>query len=146
MMRKQFWKKIPVEQLTNEEWEAICDGCGKCCLIKLQEDSRSVPLYTSLACEFLNIKNCRCKFYSSRNKKRNDCLILTPKNLKKMVKWLPNTCAYRLVQEKKDLPNWHHLNSEDINSVHTTGNSIQNLAINETFVDEADFEKFITEN
>lgn len=145
-MRKQFWKKIPVEQLTNEEWEAICDGCGKCCLIKLQEDPRSVPLYTSLACKFLNIRNCRCKVYSSRNKKRNDCLILTPKNLKKMVKLLPNTCAYRLVQEKKDLPNWHHLNSEDINIVHRTGNSIQNLAINETFVDEADFEKFITEN
>ena len=145
-MRKKFWKKIPIEQLTKEEWEAICDGCGKCCLIKLQEDSQSVPLYTSLACEFLNIKKCRCKVYSTRNKKRNDCLILTPKNLKKMAKWLPNTCAYRLVKEKKDLPDWHHLNSKDINSVHTTGNSIQNLAINETFVDEADFEKFIAEN
>ena len=146
MMRKKFWKNIPIEQLTNEEWEAICDGCGKCCLIKLQSDAESIPLYTSLACQFLNTKTCKCKVYASRKKKKHDCLILTPDSLKKVAKWLPNSCAYRLVHEKKDLPDWHHLNSKNYDSVHMTRNSIQNLAISEMFVAEEDYENFIVES
>ncbi len=145
-MRKKFWKNIPIEQLTNEEWEAICDGCGKCCLIKLQSDAESIPLYTSLACQFLNTKTCKCKVYASRKKKKHDCLILTPDSLKKVAKWLPNSCAYRLVHEKKDLPDWHHLNSKNYDSVHMTRNSIQNLAISEMFVAEEDYENFIVES
>ena len=145
-MRKNFWKNIPLKRLTKEEWEAICDGCGKCCLIKLQNDTQSIPFYTSLTCQFLNTKNCKCKVYTFRDKKKRDCLILTPDNLEQVMKWLPNSCAYRLVKEKKDLPSWHHLNSKDRNSVHRTGNSIQNLAINEMFVAEEDYENFITES
>ena len=142
-MRKDFWKRIPITKLTDEEWEAICDGCGKCCLVKLQEKKNSTPSYTSVACEFLNTKSCRCKVYSSRKEKKSDCLKLSPKNLNNIKNWLPSTCAYRLVSEKKDLPNWHHLISKDFNRVHLTNNSVQKLAISELLVDEEDFENFI---
>ena len=142
-MRKNFWKKIPITELTAEEWEAICDGCGKCCLIKLQKHARSAPCFTSVACKFLNTKSCKCKVYSSRKQKKNDCIILTPKNIKKVKDWLPNTCAYRLVSEKKELPEWHHLNTKNYNSVHLTNNSVQKLAISELLVDEEDLENFV---
>ncbi len=143
MMRKDFWKNIPIEKLTREEWEALCDGCGKCCLIKLQKDKLLAPIYTSVACEFLNLKSCRCTVYSSRVKKKKDCLVLTPDNLQQMVEWLPNSCSYRLVHEKKDLPDWHYLNKKNQKSVHISGNSVQNLAISEIFVAEEDLEDFI---
>ena len=142
-MRKNFWKNIPITELTAEEWEAICDGCGKCCLIKLQKHAKSVPCFTSVACKFLNTKSCKCKVYSSRRQKKNDCIILTPKNIKKIKDWLPSTCAYRLVSEKKDLPEWHHLNTKSYNTVHLTNNSVQKLAVSELLVDEEDLENFV---
>ena len=142
-MRKNFWKDIPITELTNEEWEAICDGCGKCCLIKLQEHAKSAPCFTNVACEFLNTESCKCKVYRSRKQKKNDCIILTPQNIRKIKDWLPNTCAYRLVSEKKDLPEWHHLNTKNYNSVHLTNNSVQKLAISELLVDDEDLENFV---
>jgi len=142
-MRKNFWKNIPITELTAEEWEAICDGCGKCCLIKLQEHAKSAPYFTSVACKFLNTNNCKCKVYKSRKQKKSDCIILTPKNIKKIKDWLPSTCAYRLVSEKKDLPEWHHLNTKSYNTVHLTNNSVQKLAVSELLVDEEDLENFV---
>ena len=144
MVRKEFWKNLPIDQFTKEEWESLCDGCGKCCLIKLQKNKKSQPTYTSLSCEYLNTETCRCSVYNSRGKKRSDCIILSPKNLSNLVHWLPNSCSYRLIYENKDIPNWHHLKTKDKNSVHKTENSVKNLAINEEFINEKDFNNFIT--
>ena len=143
MIRKEFWKHYSIEKLTHEEWEAICDGCGKCCLIKLQTVKKEMPTYTSLSCQYLDTETCRCKVYSSRKIKQAECITLSPKNLNKIVEWLPNSCSYRLIYEKKDLPIWHHLKSKTVNSVHKTGNSVKNLTISELFVDEEDFVNFI---
>ena len=134
-MRKNFWKHIPITELTNEEWEAICDGCGKCCLIKLQEHAKSAPCFSSVACEFLNTESCKCKVYRSRKQKKNDCIILTPQNIRKIKDWLPNTCAYRLVSEKKDLP---EINLVDQNQIVGTL-MLQTKA--STFKPENDIEK-----
>ena len=143
MIRHNFWKRFSLAQLTYEEWDAVCDGCGKCCLIKLQKNEQTVPTYTSLACKFLDTKTCKCTVYGSRKKERSDCLTLSPKILEQIGEWLPNSCSYRLLSEGKDLPSWHHLNSKECDSVHETGNSVQNLAISEVFVDEEDFTNFI---
>ena len=144
-MRKNFWKKIPLERLTKEEWEAICDGCGKCCLIKLQNDTQSIPFYTSLACQFLNTKNCKCKVYTFRDKKKRDCLILTPDNLEQVMKWLPNSCAYRLLYEGQELPFWHHLRSGSFDTVHHTGKSVQGTTIPEYDIVEEFWDEYIVE-
>ena len=80
-MRKNFWKNIPLNDLSSEEWELLCDGCGKCCLNKFNKTKKGAPIYTSVACKFLDINKCSCKVYSEREKKRKDCMILSPKNI-----------------------------------------------------------------
>ena len=142
-MRKNFWKNIPINKLTLEEWESLCDRCGKCCLNKFQKTNKSAPIYTSIACKFLDIKKCNCKVYDDRKNKRDDCLILSPKNIDKISKWLPTTCSYRLIYEKKDLPFWHHLLNKKNNSIHHSENSVKNFAISEEYVDNSDISNFI---
>ena len=137
-MRKEFWKNIPLNKLTQKEWESLCDGCGKCCLNKFQKTKKSLPIYTSIACKFLNIKKCTCTVYKNRKKKRSDCLILSAENLEKTAKWLPQSCSYRLIFEKKELPFWHHLNNNKNKNVHNTKNSVKNFAISEEYVDSTD--------
>ncbi len=138
-MRKEFWKNIPLNKLTKKEWESLCDGCGKCCLNKFQKTKKSLPIYTSIACKFLNIKKCTCTVYKNRKKKRSDCLILSAENLEKMARWLPQSCSYRLIFENKELPNWHHLLNDKYKNVHNTNNSVRNFAINENYIDFSDF-------
>ena len=142
-MRKNFWKIIPLKNLTIKEWELLCDGCGKCCLNKFKKTKKSVPIYTSVACKFLDIQKCSCKVYSQRENKRKDCLVLSPKNINKIVNLLPTSCSYRLIYEKKPLPSWHHLNQHKNKNVHNTNNSVKNFAISEEYVDNSDISNFI---
>ena len=142
-MRKNFWKNIPLNDLNSEEWELLCDGCGKCCLNKFKKTKKCAPIYTSVACKFLDINKCSCKVYSEREKKRKDCLILSPKNINKVVNLLPTSCSYRLIYEKKPLPSWHHLNLPKNKNVHNTKNSVKNFAISEEYVDSSDIANFI---
>ena len=144
-MRKNFWKTIPLKDLSSEEWELLCDGCGKCCLNKFKKTKKSAPVYTSVACKFLNIRKCSCKVYSERETKRKDCLVLSPKNINKLVNLLPTSCSYRLINEKKPLPYWHHLNIPKNKNVHNTQNSVKNFAISEEYVDSSDILNFIFE-
>ncbi|HMG77429.1 MAG TPA: YcgN family cysteine cluster protein, partial [Xanthobacteraceae bacterium] len=97
-----FWKRKPLDKMTNSEWESLCDGCGKCCLNKLEEEVTDRTYYTNVGCRLLDGETCRCRDYPNRQKEVDDCVRLTPKSLK-TITWLPPSCAYVLLAEGKDL-------------------------------------------
>lgn len=115
--------------MSNTEWESLCDGCGKCCLHKIRETDGTLS-FTNVACRLLDTHSCRCGNYSRRKALVPDCVVLTPVTVKK-IDWLPETCAYRLVREGRDLPDWHPLVSGDADSVHRAGISMQDRCISE---------------
>jgi uncharacterized protein len=136
-----FWRHTRLDRLSAEQWEALCDGCGRCCLQKLRNPTTGKIYYTWVACSILDIHTCRCSQYQQRHILVHDCLELTPANISKL-RWLPRTCAYRLVAENKELPSWHPLISGDPQSVHTAGISVRQLAISEQHVTPDNFEKY----
>jgi hypothetical protein len=113
----EFWKTKKLEDMDRAEWESLCDGCGKCCLSKLEDEDTGEIVWTSVACRLFDAGNCTCRNYAQRNELVPDCVLLTPENVR-TIPWLPKTCAYRLVAEGRDLPDWHPLKSGDVNSVH----------------------------
>ena len=96
-----YWKTTPLEQMSPSQWEALCDGCGKCCLVKLIDDVTDDLHYTDVACTLLDCQSCQCGDYPNRKAKVPDCVILTPEVLEDLI-WMPSTCAYRLVKEGRD--------------------------------------------
>ena len=127
---KPFWKTKTLWQMTEEEWESLCDGCGKCCLHKLDDPDGMGAHYTNVACRLLDAKTCQCMDYPNRWQYVPDCIKLTADDVGRFY-WLPKTCAYRLLAEPQDLPAWHPLISGDPNSVHAAGMSIQGKVIPE---------------
>ncbi len=124
-----FWNK-PLHQLSRAEWESLCDGCGKCCLHKV-EDADTGEIYgTNVACKLLDRHSCRCTNYGERKAFVPDCVRLTAGLVDKL-SWLPSTCAYRLRSEGKPLPNWHYLVSGDRETVHEAGISVRGWTISE---------------
>ncbi|WP_281024017.1 YcgN family cysteine cluster protein [Microvirga flavescens] len=119
-----FWRSKPLEDMTDGEWESLCDGCGRCCLVKLEDEDTGEVLYTDVGCTLLNDRSCRCRDYPNRQAKVPDCVRLTPQAVRTL-SWLPPTCAYRLVAEEKDLYWWHHLVSGDRETVHSAGISVR---------------------
>ena len=120
-----FWKRKSLEQMTDSEWESLCDGCGRCCLVKLEDaDDAARTYFTDVGCRLLDGDTCRCKDYPNRTKKVHDCVRLTPRNVKRIV-WLPPTCGYRLVADGRDLYWWHPLVSGDPDTVHEAGISVR---------------------
>ncbi len=140
----RFWQTKPMNKLNRQEWEALCDGCGKCCLNKLEDDEGTVAL-TRIACRLLDDSTCLCGNYANRHDFVPECIVLTPKTLKDNMYWLPQTCAYRLVYEGRDLYDWHPLISGDPMSVHDAGVSVRGLTIPEFKVDEDDWDNHIIE-
>jgi len=134
---KRFWETTPLEQMSPDEWEALCDGCAKCCLIKLEDEDTGEIAYTRLHCRLLDVGSCRCSDYPNRQASVPDCVILTPKSVAEL-KWMPRTCSYRLIHEGKPLPEWHHLRSHDRALVHTQGHSIKDQTVSEDTVFEDD--------
>ena len=127
---ERFWDK-PVEALSKPEWEALCDGCGQCCLHKV-EDADSGEIYgTNVACKLLDVATARCSDYPNRKKFVPDCLRLTPK-LAREITWLPETCAYVRRAHGLPLPEWHYLECGDRAAVHRAGASVRGRAISET--------------
>ncbi|MDE2363654.1 MAG: YcgN family cysteine cluster protein [Hyphomicrobiales bacterium] len=114
-----FWTK-PLADLTKKEWEALCDGCGRCCLVKLEDEDDGRIHFTDIACTLFDSGACRCRDYARRQRRVSDCVKLTPETVA-ATPWLPPTCAYRLRFEGKDLPAWHPLVSGDPDSVHEAG-------------------------
>ena len=128
-MRNQFWT-LPIEALTKPEWEALCDGCGQCCLHKCEDEDTGAIYPTNVACRLLDISTARCSDYAHRKARVPDCLRLTPR-LAVSVSWLPATCAYRLRADGDPLPSWHYLISGDSEAVHAAGVSVRGKAISE---------------
>lgn len=124
-----FWEK-PLSALSRSEWEALCDGCGQCCMHKLEDEDTGDFYPTNVACKLLDLRTARCMDYPGRRKFVADCVQLTPK-LAGTLGWLPATCAYRLRAEGLPLPEWHYLVCGDREAVHAAGASIRGKAISE---------------
>ena len=119
-----FWKTKTLAQMSEQEWESLCDGCGKCCLIGLEDEDSGEIYLTDVACKLFDAGTCQCSNYPQRKKHVPDCVKLTPKNVPEL-NWLPKTCAYRLVAQKRDLFWWHPLVSGDPNTVHAARVSVR---------------------
>ena len=138
----RFWEEKSLAAMTTDEWESLCDGCGKCCVIKLEDVDTSVIHYTDIGCELLDSDTCRCSDYENRKTRVPDCVILTPQSLDQLP-WMPETCAYRLLHEGKPLPLWHPLNTGDAQSAHKAGQSVKGLTIAEGSIAQADYPNHI---
>lgn len=139
-----FWVRKPLTEMTREEWESLCDGCGKCCLTKLEDAETGDVYYTDVSCRLLDVDRCRCTHYADRHRHVPDCAALTPAAVREF-RWLPRTCAYRLIAEGKPLEWWHPLVSGDADSVHRAGISVRGRATPETLVQDEDLEDRIVD-
>jgi uncharacterized cysteine cluster protein YcgN (CxxCxxCC family) len=144
-LRPRFWETVAMDRLSKPEWEALCDGCGKCCLNKLEDEDTGEVALTRLACRLLDDESCLCSQYPIRHQFVPECIVLTPKTLRDNLYWLPQTCAYRLVVEGRPLYPWHPLISGDPETVHEAGVSVRGLTIPEFEVGEDDWEDHIIE-
>jgi uncharacterized cysteine cluster protein YcgN (CxxCxxCC family) len=144
-LRDRFWEKVPLKNLAPKEWEALCDGCGKCCLNKLEDDDTNEIAFTRVACRLLDGDTCRCFHYEIRHQFVPDCVTLTPDNIEKIAYWMPTTCAYRLLHEGQKLYDWHPLISGTPDTVHEAGVSVQGWTVPEQEIDEEDWEDHIIE-
>ena len=140
-MSDKYWEK-PLKDLSRAEWESLCDGCGKCCLHKIEDELTGKVYGTNVACKLLDRHSCRCSNYRERKAFVPDCVRLTPELAGKL-SWLPSTCAYRLRSEGKPLPQWHYLVSGDPETVHQAGISVRGWTVSET--DAGDLEHHLTE-
>ena len=125
-----FWHNKSLEAMTRDEWESLCDGCGRCCLHKLREDRTEKLHFTNVACRLLDVTTARCSNYAQRRRFVPDCIQLTPQMLNE-IDWLPPSCAYRLLQEGRDLPWWHPLVSGRAESVIEAGISVAGRVVTE---------------
>ncbi len=129
-MRERFWE-LPLDQLDRAEWEALCDGCGRCCLHKIEDEDEGTVEDTNVACKLLDTQTARCRDYRNRRAFVPDCMRLTLKVVKD-VNWLPSTCAYRLRAEGKPLEDWHYLLSGDVEAIQYAGVSVAGRVVSET--------------
>ena len=120
----------PIDKMTDTEWESLCDECGLCCQIRLEDWTTGKMKFTTAACKFLCLKTHKCSDYANRQKNVSDCIKITPENVYKL-RWLPDTCAYRLVAFEQALPEWHYLICGDKNRVHEVGASMLGKTISE---------------
>lgn len=135
MNEKQFWKHTPLEQMSRQQWESLCDHCAKCCLQKIEDiDSREI-YFTNVCCRYLDHDTCQCTEYLKRSVLVPECVTLTPADLEEPY-WLPSTCAYRLVAENRDLPDWHPLLTGDPDSTRKAGHQVGGRVVCETEADE----------
>ena len=131
-----FWRTKSLGEMSREEWESLCDGCGKCCLIKLQDPDADQVDYTDVACHLLDTEACRCTDYANRHRRVPDCVRMNPDRLDEIMNWMPSTCAYRLLAEGRELPDWHPLVSGDPASVHRAGVSVRDRVVSDSGFDE----------
>ncbi|MDC0661922.1 YcgN family cysteine cluster protein [Marinobacter sp. SS21] len=137
-----FWQRKRLEEMSPAEWESLCDGCGQCCLVKLEDEDTEEVYHTDLVCRYMDSDSCRCTVYSERLQKVPGCSVLGAGTVADYG-WLPRTCAYRTLAEKRPLPDWHPLRSGDPDSVHEAGVSVRHRVISEADVPEEDWEEHI---
>lgn len=137
MTQPDFINK-PLAEMTKEEWESLCDGCGLCCQLRLQDEDTDEIVLSNIACDFLDLKTCKCSDYANRQRNVADCVQITPENVAEL-DWLPVTCGYRLVWGGYELPQWHHLVCGSRTKVHTKGPSMRGELVHQkdcTFLDD----------
>lgn len=137
-----FWLTKTLEEMSPDEWESLCDGCGRCCLNKLEDWNTAEIYWTNIACSQLDCQTCRCISYETRFDIVPDCIDLTPEKVRQ-IDWLPPTCAYRLVKEGRDLFDWHPLKSGTPQSVHEAGISVRGRVVPEADLTPEDFEDYV---
>ncbi len=142
VLSSEFWKHKPLDAMNAQEWEALCDGCGKCCLHKLEDEDSGDIAYTRVICRYFNENNGRCRVYASRKEKVPSCVVLNPDNLGDLP-WMPSTCAYRLLYEGKQLPDWHPLLSGSRLAMEDSGNSVAGKVISEEYVHEDGYDEHL---
>lgn len=142
MSEAPFWERKQLAELDEDEWEALCDGCARCCLHKLEDEDSGKVFYTRVRCRHLDEEHCRCTDYASRSKLMPNCVQLDPGRVGEF-HWLPNTCAYRLLAEGSPLPEWHPLVSGDSRSVQDAGISIRGRCISDEFVHPDGYDEHI---
>ena len=130
MSGDRFWECKSLEEMSAEEWDLLCDRCAKCCLHKIEDEDEGIVHHTNVACKLLNIETCVCSRYEERHKVVPDCAELTPKTVAELY-WLPATCAYRLLLHGMALPDWHPLITGDVESTHSSGQSVRGKAVRE---------------
>lgn len=138
----RFWETKSLTEMSSDEWESLCDGCGRCCLVKLEDEDSGDVFFTDVSCRLLDADNCRCSQYDQRLEYVPDCIRLSPQNVE-TISWLPATCAYRLVMESRPLPEWHPLISGSKDSVHRADISVRQRVVCESDVNVNDLEDHI---
>ena len=141
-MGNKFWETKNLIDMNENEWELLCDKCGKCCVIKLEDFDTQEVHYTNVSCKLLCEKSASCKDYENRKSIVPDCIILSPDNLKDL-KWMPETCAYKLLNEGKKLHYWHPLLSGNDKDIVNSGNSVKNRVTNENKIKIKDLPDYI---
>ncbi len=137
MTSKPFWEALALADMSAEQWERLCDGCGRCCAVKLQDVETGAVHYTRAACRLLDTESCRCTDYANRARRVADCAVLSPDGASSFG-WLPASCAYRRLAEGRTLAPWHPLVSDDPESVHLAGISVRGQLISEMHVHDED--------
>lgn len=142
MSHTNFWETKSLDEMNDQEWESLCDGCGRCCLMKLEDEDSNEVYLTNIACKLLDLETCRCTDYANRFEKVPMCMNLKIE-LDAMVGYLPETCAYRLLAENKPLESWHPLLSSNTNSMHEAGISVTEFAVPEDAIHPDQIEQHI---
>lgn len=144
-LRPRFWERVSLDDMTRQEWEALCDGCGKCCMIKLADEDTGQVSYTNIACRLFDDKTCRCGNYALRKQLVRGCVVIRPENLESTLEWMPATCAYKLLADGRPLYDWHPLISGSTETVVSAGHSMQGRTIPEFDVAEDDYQDHLIE-
>jgi uncharacterized protein len=142
---RAFWRTTPLDRMTEAQWESLCDGCGRCCLLKLEDEDTGEIAYTDVHCRLYDPATCRCGNYALRKRLVSGCIVLTPENIHEIKGWMPSTCAYRLLAEGRPLPAWHPLVTGDPASVARAGIAMRDMTVPEYEVDEDDLPDHVIE-
>ena len=141
-MSEPFWKTKSLAAMDREEWESLCDGCGRCCVHKFSDAQMGNVYYTDIACRLLDLEQCRCKSYPNRMRLVPNCAILDAENIKQF-EWMPATCAYRLLATGRELKWWHPLVSGTPDTVHKAGISVRGKVVSEQDLDAQDWQEHV---
>ena len=144
-MDKPFWQSKSLFEMSTDEWEALCDGCAKCCLVQLEDEESGQLVFTDVACDLLNAASCRCSDYPNRSRRVPTCMTMNRENVVHCAEFAPPSCSYRLLLENKPLPEWHHLLTGDTQSIHRAGASVQGRIRFHHEVDDDRLEDFVVD-
>ena len=137
-----FWESTPLSKMSEKQWESLCDGCGLCCVEKLEDAETGVIYVTSVACEYLDLDSCRCRIYASRTQMNGSCVKLTPEAVA-LYRWLPETGAYRCIHENRPLPSWHPLLCGSPKAMKKAGVTASHRSVSGDSIHPDDLHRFI---